>query len=150
MLASTWPTFGPLILLPTLITANTAGFAVHLERRHRTFALVVGCLAVAVPLGLEVTGLTGPSYAFSETGMMVASQALDVTNGPATLLFLCVITLATIITSVIVVSRVKNALRDAERRMYIYAWHLREFIPRAARAQTDPTVTRVLLAHQRP
>ena len=33
-------------------------------------------------------------------------------------------------------------LHAAEKRLMLYAWHLREFIPQSARRATDPTVGR--------
>lgn len=35
------------------------------------------------------------------------------------------------ITGSVVVGGVRNALREAEERLYLYAWHLREIVPEA-------------------
>jgi hypothetical protein len=40
------------------------------------------------------------------------------------------------------VMHVREALHRIERQLLVYAWQLREFVPIAARAATDPTTRR--------
>jgi hypothetical protein len=46
--------------------------------------------------------------------------------------------LAAILISVFVVGHIRDRLSEAERRMYLYPWHLREFVPPEARNASDP------------
>jgi serine/threonine-protein kinase len=141
LFAATWPTFGPLVLLPTIIAANTASFAVHLDRGFRAFALLCGALAVLVPFGVELSGLVPSSYVFTEIGMSIRPQAVDLPELP-TQIFLALTSVAAIVTGGLVVAGVRENLRATETRLYLYAWHLRELVPTTARAATDPTVAR--------
>jgi hypothetical protein len=139
----TWGFYGPLIFLPPIIVSNTLSFAVHLDRGYRRLAVLVGCLALAVPAVLEIVGLVEPSYRFVDGAMILRAQTLELPAMP-TLLVLTAGGVASLLTGAFVVGGVRDTLREAEERLYLYAWHLREFVPQGARPSTDPVASREL------
>jgi eukaryotic-like serine/threonine-protein kinase len=143
--AATAPLFGPLVLMPTLITVNTMGYALNLTRRQRPFAIALGCVASFVPLLLLLLNLLPGTYVFEADRMIITAGALHLPRIP-TLVMLFSLGLGATIIGSITVARMRDALDDAERQIYLYAWHLREFLPEAARASTDPTGARRALA----
>ncbi len=132
--------FGALVLTPALIAVNTTTFAAYAKRGHRLAMIGIGCLALLVPIALELSG-TLTSYSFSAAGMTIAPRALELPRLP-TLVVLSLASIATVVTSCLSVSSLRHSLEAAERRLYLYAWHLREFVPASARPATDPTVAR--------
>jgi hypothetical protein len=147
--ASTAPLFGPLVLTPTLVAVNAMGFSLNLHRRHRPWAIAAGCLASGVPVLLMLAGQLPGGYAFEGDRMIVLAGALHLPAVP-TLVMLGSVAVASVITGSLSVTRVRDALDEAERTLYVYAWHLREFLPEAARASTDPTGARRAMAMRSP
>jgi serine/threonine-protein kinase len=133
--------YGPLVVLPPVIVANTIAFAIHLDRQHKWLAMVSGCSAIVVPLALQALGVLPESYAFENGRLIVEPWALELRATP-TLLFMTLASVASVITGSLVVGGVRTALREAEERLYLYAWHLRETVPERARPATDPTRAR--------
>lgn len=133
--------YGPFVLLPPIIVANTTAFAIHLDRGHRWLAVALGCAVVLVPTLLEILAIVEPSYAFRGDTLVISARALELSPVPTTA-FLTLASVAAVITGSVVVGGVRNALREAEERLYLYAWHLREIVPEAARPATDPTRAR--------
>src|SRR6185436_14412239 len=54
--------FGPLILLPGLAAANATSFAIYFSGRLRLVVVAMGCLAIVVPILLEITGALPAAY----------------------------------------------------------------------------------------
>ena len=128
--------FGVFVLVPAMVAANTTAYAAYLRKAYRLPAMLLGCLALIVPIVLELTGLHG-AYSFSEGAMTLLPHALELPKTPV-LLFLSLASVAAVITGCLTVSGIRDALDDAERRLNLYAWHLREFVPQSARSATDP------------
>jgi hypothetical protein len=78
-----------------------------------------------------------PTLAFEDGNVVVMSRALEMPRLP-TLALVSVGSLAAILISVFVVGHIRDRLTEAERRMYHYTWHLREFVPPEARQASDP------------
>jgi serine/threonine-protein kinase len=125
------------ILAPTALAVNAAGYAIFLKRQHRWAVAVVASLAFAVPMGLELVGVLSPTLAFEDGNVVVMSRALEMPRLP-TLALVSVGSLAAILISVFVVGHIRDRLTEAERRMYLYTWHLRVFVPPEARQASDP------------
>lgn len=127
--------FGALVLTPTLIAVNTTAFALHARGGFRIATIVMGCIAMAVPIALELWGVTG-SYQFTEAGILIVPAAIELPKGPV-LLLLVVTSLASIVTSCLSATKIRDALDQAETHLHLYAWHLREFAP-STRSVLDP------------
>jgi serine/threonine-protein kinase len=127
---------GAYIILPAILVANTVAYVVVPGRRHRTVALVVGSLGLIVPVILEAVGVWSPSYSFAGGTFVVLPHAGPFAARP-TQIFLFVLTLSTIITSITFVDRVRRTLDRAEERLHLQAWQLRQLAPDAAKGAGD-------------
>lgn len=133
---STYPMFGPLVGLPGMATALALGFSIGSRRGYRFLPLVLGLVAMLVPLGLELAGVLPSSYRFQEGMMCIVPHAVFLRAAPTYLLFVAV-------NAVLIAMggyfglKVGGALAVAHRRSHLQAWQLRQLMPsevRAARA----------------
>ena len=120
---------GALILVPPVVVINAIAYTLLLRGWGRLAAVLGGCLAVIVPLLLELFGVFGQLYRFGGDGAMtIAPRAMPLDGtmlailGGAAMIF-CVAVGA------LVVAQVRDALAQRERQVALYAWHLREFFP---------------------
>lgn len=140
MFAVTGLVAGPLVLVPTVIVANTVAFAIHTSGPGRIMTILTGSAAVALPWLAEQLGWWSPSYRFTGDEMVIVQQAVALNERMSLLLF--VASLVAVVATTVIVTRIRDALASAERQLHLYAWHLREFVPEAARGSTDPTRSR--------
>jgi serine/threonine-protein kinase len=89
--------------------------------------IAIGTLAVLVPLGFEALGLLPPSYDFTGGAMVVLPQMHNFPQN-ATFAFLIYIALAHIIGVSIMMGRMQDALRDAEERLHMHTWQLKQLV----------------------
>lgn len=120
--------FGPLIVMPGLIAVNTTAYALLLDRAGRAIALGSGFAFVLAPALIEMAGASS-YYAFGASGMQIVPNALDLNRLPS-LLLLLVVGLATIATGALTTGRMRGDLADAELRLQLGAWQLRQLAPR--------------------
>ncbi len=128
--------FGPLVLAPGIIASNCTAFAISVGRRARAFAIVLGVLAVVVPLALEWTGVVAPSYQLTDGGMVITPRTI-LLDGPAALILLTVTSVGMVVTGAFAAGRVRDALDRAERRLEVYAWHFEQLLPEHAQTSTS-------------
>jgi serine/threonine-protein kinase len=128
----------PVVLAPMALAVNATAYAIYLERRYRSIVAVATCLAFLVPLALERAGVLAPTFTFEGDAFVVWPRAVGLPES-ATLALLTVASVAALILGTLVVGNIRDRLADAERRIYLYAWHLRELVPPDARRATDPT-----------
>jgi hypothetical protein len=121
---------GPLVFVPTLLVANTAGLSVGPHPRGRAATIVLGCLGLIVPLVLQAIGAMPQTYAFRD-GAMIVLPRMDALPERATLVMLATTSLATIVTLALFVGRVRDALTDAQRKLELQAWQLKQLAPGA-------------------
>jgi serine/threonine-protein kinase len=126
--------FGPLILLPAIVAANTTSFAIYFSGRLRIAAVAAGCVAILVPLLLEITGIVPPAYAFTNGTMIVLPRALELSRS-ATLAFLGITAIACVISGAITAGSLCDSLADAQRRLYLHAWHMRSLVSQSSRRE---------------
>jgi serine/threonine-protein kinase len=126
--ATTAAFFGPWLVTPSLVAINTAAFALHLGSGYRVGAIVVGCLAVVVPVLLDLGGLLAASHVFTDAGMLITPGVISFPR-TAMVVLLTAIALGAVVTGGITVTRVRDALNATERRLYLYTWHMRELLP---------------------
>jgi serine/threonine-protein kinase len=119
---------GPFILVPGLIGTNTLFFSLHADKYARRVIASVGALAMLAPLALEWAGALSPAYAFAHGAVTILPR---MTYLPAnqTLLVMASTSLALVVTPAVLGGRVRDALASAERRLFLYAWHLRQLVP---------------------
>ncbi|MEZ4221859.1 MAG: serine/threonine-protein kinase [Polyangiaceae bacterium] len=122
--------FGALVLMPAMIAVNTTAFGLVLDRTTKYWAIAIGVAAVLLPAALEFLGLTAVRYTFDSAGMHIAPGAIDLTRTPSYVLLL-VASFASVITGALATSSLRESLDQAELRLQLGAWQLREFsLPR--------------------
>lgn len=133
--------FGPLFFMPMVVAVNSTGFALHFDRRARPLVALIGSAVILGTLTLWLAGGLPGGYVFSERGIWIQPGAVEFPAAPAIVL-LTLVNLAALNIGVFIVGSMRDALDKSERQLLIYAWQLREFVPAAARAATDPTSQR--------
>ncbi len=119
--------FGPWLVTPALVAINTAAFSLHLSKSHRLLSMAVGVAAVAVPVALDLLGLLPASQVFTDAGMLITPGSLSFPRIPMTV-FLTVISIGTVLTGAISVTRVRDVLNETEHRLHVHNWHMRELL----------------------
>ncbi len=133
--------FGAILVSAAIIAINTMVFALHLRRAHRRYAVAGGCLNMIILVALQLTGHLPVSYLFSANTLTVSAGATGLPATP-TLVFLSVMSVGMVFTAALPITRVREAMDDMEKRLYIYIWHLREMVPEVIRAPTEPSISR--------
>jgi len=135
--------FGPFILIPGLAAANTLVFAMNARKGWaRNLTIAIGSLGVIVPVLLERIGIVKQSWAFTDDHMkMIVDARMTYFNEPATLFMLVVSSVFMIIIPALVVGRLRDEAVDANRRVLLHMWHLRQFIPDQARKASQLPAT---------
>jgi serine/threonine-protein kinase len=123
--------FGPFIVVPAVAATSALVFSTTNDRRLRGFIIVLACLAILVPYGLEWVGLVPPSMRFTPEGVILVPRLLWL---PAawSQMFLLVTSLAVVVTSGLALAPFRDELDDAQRRIRLLAWHLRQLVPKDA------------------
>jgi hypothetical protein len=136
-LATTGLLLGPYVLLPGLAVIETVTFIILPPNRARIpFVLALGSLAVLVPIALSWAGVF-PACDFSPDAITIHSGMLHFPP-LATQVFLIVTTLGTTITAGLMLAPVRRTLTNAEHRMHVQSWQLKQLVPREARDSTPP------------
>jgi serine/threonine-protein kinase len=133
--------YGPFTVLPVVATANTIAFVIFARRSRRALSIVLGCLAVSVPLLLERLDILPRSLVFKDGGIVIVPHIVEMPE-TGTLLFLLLANLAAIVTGALFVARFRDALVDAERRLQFQAWQLRQLVPEEAKIDPRMSETR--------
>ena len=90
-----------------------------------------------MPIGLELAGIIPRSYTFEGGTMVILPQGVSLPEVP-TLLTLIVANVFLIVAPSLILGRVQLALREAEMRSAMQAWHLRQLLPDEAKSATPP------------
>ncbi len=130
---------GPFMLLPGIAAVNTILYVSSADRSRRAWAIGAGCLAVAVPLLLELVGVLPPSIAFEGGAVVTLPQIMRFPPVP-TLVFLFFTNVAVIVTASIFVARFRDALHATQERLYFHTWQLRQFVPSEAYGAATPSI----------
>jgi serine/threonine-protein kinase len=118
---------GSLILVPSLVVANMVAFLLQPQRSRRLMIVGMSLLAIVLPLALEGIGLVPPSYRFEGGVMSVPDRWYAHTD--VTFTVLVAITLGLIVAFAVLFIRFRDQLTDAETRLSLQAWQLRQLAP---------------------
>jgi serine/threonine-protein kinase len=127
--------FGPVLVVPALIVSFCVVTTQQVELIDHPWRVVVaGLAALALPIALERLGVVAPTWWVDHGDVIVRSAALDFdTAAAAWMIVLCnvgCIVVVTLFTREIAAQR-----RDAQRKLEVHAWHLRQLLPRDVRAR---------------
>jgi serine/threonine-protein kinase len=130
--------FGPYVVVPALAAIGSMLLQMPPNRKGRVPLVVMHCMAVAVPVGLQWAGLLRPSYVFRDGTMTILPNMLWLppmqTNA-----FLLITSLALVITGSAILGRFRNTLTNVEERLHTQSWQLRQLVPEEARKVSVPT-----------
>jgi serine/threonine-protein kinase len=127
--------FGPLFFTPVLLSIFTMAYVMSPAGRYRAVILVTGGASLLGSVAVESLGLVSRSYRFADAkglSMTIAAHAVRLEEIP-TMTALTVGALLMIVGPGIMMARQQDALREAERRSALQAWHLRHLLPAEAR-----------------
>ncbi len=122
--------WGPLVLIPSVTAASTVMFSLHAAvDRKRVYAFVaLGIGGVVVPLVLEWLGVIAPSYRFEDNAITILPNLFDFP--PAlTLAAMVACSITVIVAAAGVVSALRQRLHDAEHRLHMHAWQMKQLVP---------------------
>ncbi len=114
---------GAFVLVPTLAAVNTVVFALVVVRTMRAPALAAGLVAILLPAALDWAGLTQPSYAFEDGALTILPVGVGLEPVP-TQIFLVLANLVIVLAGWMVVTKLRDAFEESEKRVLLHAWHL--------------------------
>jgi serine/threonine-protein kinase len=120
--------FGPLLVMPLAVALSTVLFAIHSSRFMRWIAVGSGALAATIPIALERVGWIAPSFVFKKGLLLLRPGALAFSDARV-IVALLLIGVGALVTSAILVSRLRDALGETEREVHLRAWHLAGLVP---------------------
>jgi eukaryotic-like serine/threonine-protein kinase len=123
---------GPFIIVPVLAMANSMGYISSCPKKNRFVIQIASALGVLIPAVLQWTGVWPASYAFKDGTMQVLPQMFALPAVP-TFVFLLITSVALAFAASLYVARIRDSALDAERKLHLQAWQLRQIIPRQAR-----------------
>ncbi len=121
--------WSPLIFLPAYV--NTVALTVGGQPRaaERAWWIVAGsALAFLLPIALEMTGVLSPSFVIADGVITIHSNAVELGNAWSMVLLLGG-NLALICVNALFGRSIAATRHDAQRRLAIQAWHLRQMAP---------------------
>ncbi|HEX4454172.1 MAG TPA: serine/threonine-protein kinase [Kofleriaceae bacterium] len=119
---------GPFIVAPTLVATTLMAYAAHPRFGRIVVVASILAAAVLVPWGLELAGVLSPTYTFVDGTIVLSSAVLTFRSVPVQLAFL--VLLFALLAVVAVLSRMMaQRQRDANRRVELQAWQLRQLVP---------------------
>jgi eukaryotic-like serine/threonine-protein kinase len=125
---------GPFMLVPAMVAVAGVFFILNLEGgRFRPVVIAALSLALVAPMCLEWLGVIPPSYQFHD-GVLIILPRMAHFPPRSTLLFLVVANVAVAVLPAMLAARARDAMRANERRVFLHNWHLRQFVPEAARS----------------
>jgi len=135
--------FGPFVLVSAMTAVMIVFFVLNLDRgRERTLVIALSPLTIVAPLLAEWAGVLPPSYRFTTEGIVILPR-MSAFPPLATYLFLLVANLALIVVPGLLAAHVQDAIRSADKRVFLHLWHLRRFLPDEARNAAVPQSTEV-------
>jgi len=122
--------FGPYLLVPGVAAASALIYSATNDRSMRLGIILLACAPIVVPLGLESLGLVEPSMRFVSGGILLVPRVVGFPP-LATHAFLLATNLAVVVTSGLALVPFREGFDDAQRRVRLLAWQLRQLVPDA-------------------
>jgi hypothetical protein len=140
--AATSAVLGPFVLVPGLAATNSLFMAMHGPRRYRPLVIATGALTIAVPFALEILGVVPAGYRFTGEGLLLVPRVVRFPE-LATTVTLIGTTIATVIIPGVLAGRMRDALTNAEKRLFLQEWQLRQLLPATVRPKLAPNAERI-------
>jgi len=120
------------VLVPSLAAIGSMLLHLAPNRARRVPVVLLNCLAIVVPAGLQLAGVIPASYAFEDGSLRILPTMLSYPPVP-THVFLLVANVALVITGCAMLARFRDLLTAAEERLHVTAWQLRKLVPEQVR-----------------
>jgi serine/threonine-protein kinase len=125
--------FGPYFFLPGFAVIYGMMFVlVPPDRSRRWLVVTLSMLTILGPALLERLGVLPPAYTLGADAVVIHADMLHFPP-VATQAFLLLSSVSVVLTACLMSARVHDALAEAQERLYLQAWQLRQMLPRAAR-----------------
>lgn len=119
---------GPLLFMTVPLTVHTVVHAISAQAALRRFVLLTSCGLLFGMVALERFGVLARSYHFAGDTLVISSNLVHLS--PAlTLVLLLSISVLYLLLPALALSRLPDHLAEAERRLAVHAWQLRQLIP---------------------
>ena len=118
---------GPYVLVPTLAVINVMLWLLLADRSQRLTIIGLGCLSILVPAAFDWTHLAR-FYYFRDGRVTIVPNKLDFPAVP-THAFLVVASLVLVGVTSVLITRFRDHLTEAERRLHLQAWQLEQLVP---------------------
>lgn len=123
---------GSVIIVPGIAAANSLVYASAAPARLRLRIVLLAALSVAIPLGLEATGLVPPAFRFEGGNIVLLPRLVEFS--PRTMpVYLIFAGMQYWLTNFFGL-RMRRDLEALERRMLAHTIELRRFVPEAAKS----------------
>lgn len=118
---------GPFVLVPTAAVTILMFRLAYSRAGERWPTVLLAMAVVVVPYALELTGLLPPSFVYVDEGLLLLPRALDL-HPTSTTMALLWSNLMFIVTPALVLTRLRDELSLAERRLALHALQLRQLL----------------------
>jgi eukaryotic-like serine/threonine-protein kinase len=138
--------YGPFVLVPALVVANTLTLFVTLPDTLRRWGLAAGLMALLGPVALQKLGLSLPEWEATAQGVRYLPAIREFRELPVRV-GLLLATVAAIVVPSLWLAHLADRRADTARRLTLASWQLRQLLPGAAR---DDVVESEAQAKARP
>jgi serine/threonine-protein kinase len=131
-IGSTQAVLGPLFLFPMAALFAAMFLTLGPDPARRYLAVAILAVLLIVPVILEIAGLLPTSYAF-RGGQLIVLPNLIQFSAVRTPVALALVNLAVLLAATGMMARHRNLMGEAERRLHLQAWQLRQIGPQVPR-----------------
>jgi predicted Ser/Thr protein kinase len=114
--------------LAAFITMLMVTYPAFVRRPYLAIATMLG--GFLIPIVLEATGAMRSTWSLVEGAMLLRGDAVRI-DGPLAVVSIVLASVATIVMAGVLSAKLARANRDAQHRLVIQAWHLRQVLPAA-------------------
>ncbi len=123
---------GPFVLVPQAMAVATMWIALQCHERYERWTVIgMGALATAAPFVLEWLGVFAPGYAFEHGDLVLRARVVRLTP-QLTIPLLLYVSVTFVTLPILFLTGVRDTLSKAERKLFLQAWHLRQFVEGAS------------------
>lgn len=123
---------GPFVLVPQAMAVATMWIALQCQERYERWTVIgMGALATATPFLLEVFSLVPAAYTFEHGDLTLHARAVRLTPR-FTIPMMLYASLTFVTLPILFLAGVRDALSKAERKLFLQAWHLKQFVEGAS------------------
>ncbi|HWO26829.1 MAG TPA: protein kinase [Kofleriaceae bacterium] len=115
--------------LVCFITMSSITYPAFIRRPWGLIAIMLA--GFLIPIALEGAGVIASTWSFVEGGMLLQSGAVRV-HGVEAIVSILLATVATVVMAGLLSLKLARTNRDAQQRLVIQAWHLRQLLPAPA------------------